>query len=316
MFSADLFNYLFIIAEMISNAQNRCFRMIGRYSRSPSRRHKSRRHRTRSRSRYHSRSRSPNDLRQNKYRSKSYYRRSPSSQSSTDESSPTHRRSHNRSSHSRSKAKHHKHKRSNKHKSASVKREHGEKVRKNSDESNFKSYRNTQTTQRRPPTIKIFQIPRKINQVNDIFNLKKENPILRDATLSIKKKIPDTVDGTTMNLIVEIDKRSFRKVMKDKVLKLYGKECSLREYITLKRCMRCYGFHHEAAHCNNNITCGRCAGAHKTTQCKNRKNPKCANCHAANMERGLDLNTNHCAWWKQCEVFRELKEIERQNIDY
>lgn len=289
---ADLFIYLFIIAEMIANAQDRCFRMRGRYSRSPSHRHKSRRHKSKSRTSSRSRSR------QNKYRSKSYYRRSPSTQSS----------------HSRSMEKIHKHKRADKH-NPSVNSKHAEKNRKNSDEIKFRPYPNTQTQQRQQPTIKIFNIPRKINQVNDIYSLRKENRILRDATLSIKKKIPDTVDDTTMNLIVEIDKRSFRKVMESKTLKLYGKECSVREHITLIRCLRCYGFHHQTTDCTNNLTCGKCAGPHKTTCCKNNK-LKCANCYEANMERGLNLNTNHCAWWKECQVFKELREIERRNIDY
>lgn len=302
---------------MISRVQKRCHRIRSRspgYFRSPSGRHRSRRYTSRSRSSHrYSRSRSPRPSRHDRHRVKSHRRRWPSSaSSSTASDSSDHRRSHKKSSRNRSKQTHRKHMRANKHRSHLRKRRGG-KHRKNPDKNNFNTDQNAQ--QKVPPTIKVYQIPRKINKVNDIHHLRTENPILRNATLSITKKIPDRSDETAMNLIVEIDKQSFHKVMKNNILTMYGKQCTAREYISVLRCLNCYGYHHRCDGCRTAAVCGKCAGKHRTEKCTSNIR-RCVNCISVNMELGAKLSTDHCAWWKECTVYQDLVEAKKRNIDY
>ena len=51
---------------------------------------------------------------------------------------------------------------------------------------------------------------------------------------------------------------------------------------SVKRCYNCQFYGHISRNCTNEVTCGRCAGKHKTEVC-NAENLKCANCKRAHV---------------------------------
>ena len=62
---------------------------------------------------------------------------------------------------------------------------------------------------------------------------------------------------------------------------------------------------------NENPTCGRCAGEHRTITCKEEQNKKCINC--VNLKKE---NTNHMVNERCCEALQAEIEKVRNRTDH
>jgi hypothetical protein len=69
---------------------------------------------------------------------------------------------------------------------------------------------------------------------------------------------------------------------------------------------------------SNNIKCAACANCaeeHDTRDCKN-VTERCVNCVLANKSLGLNLNVDHCAWSRECRVYKRKENDKKRKINY
>lgn len=86
------------------------------------------------------------------------------------------------------------------------------------------------------------------------------------------------------------------------------KRCPVFNHISVKRCFKCWGYHHMAKNCMRNITCYKCAGNHKSNECTSDKK-KCVNCMHKIQAYNLKIRDNHDALNLECPTLkRALQE--------
>lgn len=174
------------------------------------------------------------------------------------------------------------------------------------------------------PTIKKPRI--KISNVlgthtgTDVLNeIKTKNEPLRNADIKILKfnaKRNDNTNGQKTNdIIAEVDGTTFDACMRTRRVCIGWHSYNVTEHLYLKRCYKCCGFSHVASDCKHHVACSKCAGTHKAAECDG-SSFKCVNCTIANEKYGLNLDTSHHAWSKNCSILnRRLKKL-KDNIQY
>lgn len=87
--------------------------------------------------------------------------------------------------------------------------------------------------------------------------------------------------------------------------------CRFADHISILQCYNCLQFGHKSADCVNVVACGNCSQAHPTSQCKNNKQLRCANCKREN------LSDSHSAFDKsKCPSLRKKIERKASRINY
>lgn len=78
------------------------------------------------------------------------------------------------------------------------------------------------------------------------------------------------------------------------------------------RCFKCQGYGHIGKVCRERkMTCGRCAGEHKTETCKTEQEEvACQNC------RKEGRASDHPAYWRGCPIYKRAEERYSKAVDY
>lgn len=128
--------------------------------------------------------------------------------------------------------------------------------------------------------------------------------------IKILKKYENKRRRNSGNIIIEAKLDAFTELMKVGKLNAGWRECDIEEYHSIVQCYKCARFNHLAKVCENNITCFKCSGDHKTEECTN-DFLKCINCIKTTEKLKINLNHNHAAFDKNCPCL--MKIIERIN---
>lgn len=168
----------------------------------------------------------------------------------------------------------------------------------------------------RKPRIRITNIDPNIPDKDIINELKLNNKQIENVEMNLITVIPKRNRGTASNdIVVEINAESYKNLLEIGVLELPWRECRVLEHIHLKRCFKCCGFSHTSIECHREQTCSNCAGQHKHAVCRNKKNC-CINCKMANERLNINLDTNHHAWSRNCDVLQRRINKIRNQIDF
>lgn len=162
------------------------------------------------------------------------------------------------------------------------------------------------------PKIKIFGITEMMqaNVMEDL--LKRQNPIFTQGDIKVLKIMQSENDKQLYNAIVQLDKLSFERVMKNQKVLINWDSCIIKEHYSIVRCHNCSGFNHLKSECKHNKACGRCAKGHDTSDC-DEETLACINCMSANDKYSLNLNTNHHVWSKKCEILkRKINRVSKR----
>lgn len=166
------------------------------------------------------------------------------------------------------------------------------------------------------PRIRITNIDPNIPDNDIISELKLNNEIIRSADMKLITVIPKRIRGTAFNdVVVEVDAEAYKVLLDVGVLYLPWRECRVFEHIYLKRCFKCCGFSHTSNECQNEQSCSKCAGKHKHSLCRSKKTC-CINCKQTNERLNIQLDTNHHAWSRSCEVLQRRLQRMREKIEY
>lgn len=98
--------------------------------------------------------------------------------------------------------------------------------------------------------------------------------------------------------IMEVPGPVFQECMVGKRVYVRWETLRVKEYIDVVRCFKCQGHGHIGKVCRERkMTCGRCAGEHKTETCKTgREEVACQNCRKEGRE------SDHPAYWRGCPI--------------
>lgn len=72
-------------------------------------------------------------------------------------------------------------------------------------------------------------------------------------------------------LILSVDEVTHTLMSKNGKVNIGWRKYYIINYISVKRCFKCWGFYHIAGTCTRPVTCHKCAGEHKESECKSEK---------------------------------------------
>lgn len=144
------------------------------------------------------------------------------------------------------------------------------------------------------------------------FHMKILKKIIRksienDKTTRVKK------EGGVV--IVEVDDATHVEMLKMEKINVGWKKCRVVNYLNVKRCFNCWGFYHIADNCTRPLACSRCAGDHKSSDCKAKKE-KCVNCMYKNKTYNLKINEEHNAMSRQCPILKKALVGEKKRVGW
>jgi len=120
-------------------------------------------------------------------------------------------------------------------------------------------------------------IPGLLAEQNPTLGLTRENSA--EAILPLFRRGPKT--GDSVWWVCSVSPDTYRKLVGRRVY-LGMSCCRVVEYSDVVRCFKCQRFGHIASGCKSDKdVCGRCAGNHRTAECKV-ETRKCTNCGSAN----------------------------------
>lgn len=117
------------------------------------------------------------------------------------------------------------------------------------------------------------------------------------------------------NAVIEVDKDTYGCLLTAKKVNVKFDRCFVVPAINVLRCYQCGEFGHMSTECKNNVTCSKCSGSHKTSDCTSTV-LKCVNCLKMNKNRNAKLDVNHPAFSTECEIFRKLYEQKKSSLHF
>lgn len=166
------------------------------------------------------------------------------------------------------------------------------------------------------PRLRISNIDPDIEK-DDILNvLKSHNPTINNIEMNLVTVLERKYRDTFYNdIVIEVNSAGFNQLIGMKKLRLPWRECRIFEHLYIVRCYKCCGFRHKSGQCDQSQICAKCSGPHKYSDCKS-KNECCINCKAANQKYKLNIDTNHNAWSKNCQILKRHLSKLANKIEY
>lgn len=116
--------------------------------------------------------------------------------------------------------------------------------------------------------------------------------------------------------LIEVDMETFEILQRRERINIGLNRCRVFEFINVLKCYRCQGYSHFAKDCREEKDCcPRCGGEHNEKQCKERVF-RCVNCVKANAKFGLQLNTEHAVWDRDCSCLKRIEEQIRKRTTF
>jgi len=188
------------------------------------------------------------------------------------------------------------------------------------------NYNVTESLQMKPK-IKVINISEEEMELEEdklIHTIKKQNS-MEESHINIVKKIlkKKNMDNSQSrskgkegrSIIIEVDEQTHDLMLKKEKLSIGWRKCPVYNHISIKRCFKCWGFHHIAKNCTRDETCHKCAGKHTATDCREKKN-KCVNCMFKTKTYNLQINDEHDALSPECPTYKRAIEEEKRRAGW
>lgn len=90
-------------------------------------------------------------------------------------------------------------------------------------------------------------------------------------------------------------------------------DCPVYCAIEVRRCFKCWGFHHLSTRCSKRIVCPKCSDFHAKDDCQ-AQYFKCIHCTNLKNTFNVDIKTDHAAWDPECHVYLKTLNKVKANI--
>lgn len=176
------------------------------------------------------------------------------------------------------------------------------------------------TPNKKLPKIKVIGVEEEVGREEEaefIEKVKNQNELEIDREMfmmKIIKKSRTNEDETT--IIMEVDPKTHKYFVERQRIKVGWKNCPVYDYVSVKRCFKCWGYNHVAKDCRNEKRCRRCSGDHDVLECS-AKYKKCINCSRMIEKFKIEgISDNHEATDKKCETYLRMVNRNRKSIQY
>ncbi|XP_015595099.1 uncharacterized protein LOC107267645 [Cephus cinctus] len=181
------------------------------------------------------------------------------------------------------------------------------------------------TNRQKKPKIRIIGIDAEEMEMNGsqmIETIKTQND-MNASHMKIIKKIRKIVRvgeqndrrNTEGTVILEVDTETHNKIIEKRKLNLGWKKCPVQDFVSVKRCFKCWGYNHIAKYCKREEACQHCAGKHKGSECKEAKK-RYVNCMFKIQKYHVSISDEHDALDKECPTFKRMMEEERKRTEH
>lgn len=168
---------------------------------------------------------------------------------------------------------------------------------------------------KRLPKIRIIGLSEELSAEELAQKILNQNTEIQDGgTLKILHifKLPRS---SNFGAKIEIDPVSFKKILELQKLRIGWDICQVYEAFDLLQCYSCSEYHHSAKNCTNPLSCSRCSGGHKRSDCSSTFE-SCTNCKLASSKLKINLDLAHSATSKSCPVYIRKITQEKRRINY
>lgn len=143
-----------------------------------------------------------------------------------------------------------------------------------------------------------------------IIDCIKEQNDLESNDIAVIKKFKQVGKRNHGNVILSVKNVALKeKICNEGKLNIGWRRCFVQEFFSVVRCFKCARYGHMAMKCENNTTCFKCSGNHKTSECES-VFLKCINCREANIKFKKSLKVDHEANDPNCECYKRLVNLE------
>nr|CAI5858938.1 unnamed protein product [Callosobruchus analis] len=135
------------------------------------------------------------------------------------------------------------------------------------------------------PRIRIVGMTREYSSDQLRFQLLKMNIelIVNQNECKVIKIMPFKRDNQKFQVIVQVDKASYEKILKAGNVFIGLDSCKIFDAVQVSRCFNCNGFNHSSKFCKKERSCPRCGENHAVKDCKS-VTLKCVNCCIRNVK--------------------------------
>ncbi|XP_044591361.1 uncharacterized protein LOC123269592 [Cotesia glomerata] len=179
---------------------------------------------------------------------------------------------------------------------------------------------NVRVTDKKSPKLKIIDVDsdtmENFEEMEIVEMIKKQNGVsTNEATkMIIKKKLVSK--NKTGVIIMEVDPETHKFLTDKTKIKLDWNSCRVFDCVSILRCFKCWGFHHYAKDCKDEVKCRKCSENRWEKDCQN-EIKKCVNCVKMVNDFKLDgIKTDHCANDLECECYKRAINRAQKNINY
>lgn len=138
----------------------------------------------------------------------------------------------------------------------------------------------------------------------------------------VKRIVKEEKEGNLQNerrykegsLLLEVDKGTHELMLQREKINIKWRKCLVIN-VSVRRCFKCWGYHHIARNCSRQDTCHKCAGNHKTRECKETKK-RCVNCMYKIKTYNLKINDKHDALSVECPTYVRAVEEEKKRTGW
>lgn len=157
--------------------------------------------------------------------------------------------------------------------------------------------------------ISIITKQNKLEDKKEGFYMRIIKKIVKEGRIRNTQSRRGSEDGS---LILEMDETTHDSMLKKEKINIGWRKCVIFNYISVKRCFKCWGYHHIAKNCTRKETCHKCAGEHKANECTAKKN-RCVNCMYKIKTYNLKIDDEHDALSRECPTYlRALEERKKR----
>lgn len=174
----------------------------------------------------------------------------------------------------------------------------------------------------RKPKLKIVYIDEEDLKLSDeelTNSIKKQNKLgMQEESLRIVKRLKTQSNRRGKKegaIIIEADERTHEIMLSQGKVNIGWKRCPVFNHISVKRCFKCWGYHHIAKNCIRSAMCHKCAGNHNSNECATNEK-KCVNCMYKNKTYNLKIKDDHDALSPECPTFKKILQEEKKRAGW